>query len=237
MEKNIIYTHKPDKARLNINPNEVLRYMGCKEDVPNIRALADEYMPKVIEAIDAKGCFGYFDAECFDDSICIKDLFIKSRSLAKNLGGTKAVAVFCVTLGTEVDRIISKSFALSPAACVCADAIATAAIEEYAGLLSAEISAIAHKDGLYPRPRFSPGYGDFDIKFQKDILNLINAQRLCGMNLSRSYLMTPTKSVTAVIGYSESKLQCAESGCISCEKKDCQYRREGKNYENNRQTR
>ena len=234
MEKDIIFAHRFDKAKLNINRSEVLRYMGCAEETPDIRALADEYMPKVIEAIDANGCFGYFDTKSECDSVWIKDLFIKSRSLAKNLDGTKMAAVFCVTLGTGVDRLISRAVSLSPAAGVCIDAIATAAIESCADLLSNEISDILCKDGLYQRPRFSPGYGDFDINYQKDIINLTNAQKLCGVHLSQSLMMIPSKTVTAVIGYSESKLQCTQNGCVTCSQKDCEYRREGKNYENNR---
>lgn len=234
MKKDIIYAHFLDKTKLNINRSEVLRYMGCTEETADVKALADEYMPKVIDAIDAKGCFGYFDINLKRNITWISDVTIQSQSLAKHLDDSVSAAVFCVTLGAGVDRLISKSFARSPAACVCADAIATAAIECYADLLSDEIAGILHKDGLYPRSRFSPGYGDFDIKYQKDILKLINAQRICGTNLSRSLLMTPIKTVTAIIGFSESKVQCTQKNCESCKQKDCQYRREGSNYENNR---
>lgn len=234
MEKDIIYAHLFDKTKLNINRTEILRYMGCKEETLDVKALVDEYVPKVIKSIDAKGCFGYFDINTKNDSISIKDLTVESQSLAKNLDGATGAAVFCVTLGAGLDRLISKALSLSPAAGVCIDAISAAAIEGYADILSNEILDILHKDGLYPRPRFSPGYGDFDINYQKDILNLTNAQKLCGVHLSQSLMMIPSKSITAVIGFAKSKMQRTQKGCIFCEKKDCQYRREGKNYENNR---
>jgi len=38
-------------------------------------------------------------------------------------------------------------------------------------------------------------------------------------------MLTPTKSVTAVIGLGREEVHCHEEGCESCSKKDCIYRR------------
>ena len=40
-----------------------------------------------------------------------------------------------------------------------------------------------------------------------------------------SYMMSPTKSVTAVIGAGTSDIRCHTKGCEACEKQDCIYRR------------
>ncbi|MCR5275107.1 MAG: Vitamin B12 dependent methionine synthase activation subunit, partial [Clostridiales bacterium] len=47
---------------------------------------------------------------------------------------------------------------------------------------------------------FSPGYGDLPIEVQKEFLPLLDAERRLGITLSDSYLMSPSKSVTAIIG-------------------------------------
>ena len=75
------------------------------------------------------------------------------------------------------------------------------------------------------RPRFSPGYGDFDIHHQEEILRMLDAHKKIGLSMTESYMLTPTKSVTALIGFAEKEMDCPKSGCEVCEKKDCIYRR------------
>ena len=50
------------------------------------------------------------------------------------------------------------------------------------------------------RPRFSPGYGDLSLELQRDIFRLLDCQRQIGVTLGDSLLMSPSKSVTAIIG-------------------------------------
>ena len=87
------------------------------------------------------------------------------------------------------------------------------------------ILAELEEEHLYLRPRFSPGYGDFDICYQEPIVRMLNCAKTIGLTLTDSFMMTPTKSVTAVIGISTQKDRCPISGCEVCTKKDCEYRR------------
>ena len=48
--------------------------------------------------------------------------------------------------------------------------------------------------------RFSPGYGDLDLKYQPLILNELSALKHTGITLLENLMMTPSKSVTAIIG-------------------------------------
>ena len=81
------------------------------------------------------------------------------------------------------------------------------------------------RKGLYLRPRFSPGYGDFPLSCQEGLLNGLQAGKRIGITLTEGSLMMPSKSVTAVIGISENKEFCTVTGCEICEKTDCAYRR------------
>ena len=54
--------------------------------------------------------------------------------------------------------------------------------------------------GYNAHARFSPGYGDVPISVQKEFLDSLDAGRRMGILLSESYLMSPSKSVTAIIG-------------------------------------
>ena len=91
--------------------------------------------------------------------------------------------------------------------------------------LRESIRAELEEEHLYLRPRFSPGYGDFDICYQEPIVRMLNCAKTIGLTLTDSFMMTPTKSVTAVIGISTQKERCPISGCEVCTKKDCEYRR------------
>ena len=48
--------------------------------------------------------------------------------------------------------------------------------------------------------RFSPGYGDLSMNTIEDIIAILNAQKRIGLSVTRSLMMTPIKSVTAILG-------------------------------------
>ena len=48
--------------------------------------------------------------------------------------------------------------------------------------------------------RFSPGYGDLPLEFQREIFRALDVPRRIGVSLGSSCLMSPSKSVTAIVG-------------------------------------
>ncbi len=119
----------------------------------------------------------------------------KSEKLAKNLKGCDEVFVFCVTLGLGVDRLLSKLKAISPAEYFITDSLSSALAE---GAMDKAETIV--KGETLTKPRFSPGFGDFDIRLQPRILEFLNAYRLVGITANESCIMLPMKSVTAVMG-------------------------------------
>ena len=98
------------------------------------------------------------------------------------------------------------------------DEAGTTAVERAADACEASIVAAAHERGLYTNFRFSPGYGDMPLSAQPVLLATLDAQRRPGITLSKSLLMTPTKSVTAVVGLfgepqPSSHVRCADCLC------------------------
>ena len=118
-----------------------------------------------------------------------------SATLIKNLQGCREVFVFAVTLGLGVDRLLTQLSLVSPSKHFITDALASAMAEAAADKAEEII-----KGTLACRPRFSPGFGDLSIELQPRILNLLNAQRLLGITTNNSLLMSPGKSVTAIMG-------------------------------------
>ena len=88
-----------------------------------------------------------------------------------------------------------KLSSLSPADHFVADGLASSLCEA----LADEAERII-KENSDCKPRYSPGYGDMSIETQKGLLELLNAGKLLGINLAKSYLMTPIKTITAIVG-------------------------------------
>ncbi len=120
---------------------------------------------------------------------------IESKALIKNLKDSREAFVFGVTLGMGVDRLLARLRAVSMSEYFITDALSSAVAE---GAMDKAEKLV--KGELHTRPRFSPGFGDFVIQNQVRILEIINAQRLLGITINKSYLMSPMKSVTAIMG-------------------------------------
>lgn len=225
MIKNTVYSH--DFYSENINPprKEIVRYMVCKEESANEQKLINEFLPLVKKEAKPKGSYAFFDLEKNDDAVFIEKECLKSKALFKNLMCSDSAIVFSLTLGIGIDRLISKYSVLSPASALCINGIATALIEEYANVFCGEIKEILKGENLFLMPRFSPGYADFDLKNQELFIKLTNAQKICGINLTKSYMMAPSKSITAIMGVSDTNLSCNKSGCEICDNKNCKFRR------------
>ena len=166
-------------------------------------------------------------------------LDVTSRSLTVNLRDCNEVVFFAATLGAEADRLISQYTRRDISQGALMEAAATAFIEDYCDRCQAELEAELNKENKTLRPRFSPGYGDFDIRHQKDMVNLLDLPRQIGVTLTDGGMLTPTKSVTAVMGIAHlaeggadgasgpkaQKHRCHVHGCEACTKTDCIYRR------------
>lgn len=158
--------------------------------------------------------------------IKIGNIEIESKSLSKNLKGCEKVILLGATLGVEVDMLMKRYSCMDMARAVVLQACAAAFLERYLDGCQREISGEMAEEGYYLRPRFSPGYGDFSILHQREILAATDAAKRIGLAMTEGSMLTPTKSVTALIGLSREQADCPAEGCEGCEKTDCAYRRE-----------
>ena len=148
-----------------------------------------------------------------------------SDSLRRNLAACDRIVVFAATLGLDIDRLIARYGARSPAKALMLQAIGAERIEALCDIFCEHLRQEAEKEGLYPVPRFSPGYGDFPLDLQKDIFRVLDCPRKIGLTLNESLLMSPSKSVTAIVGLSPCAGPDIKNRCRLCSKTDCMYRR------------
>ena len=208
---------------------EAIRYLGYGRNAVDEQTLAliKDSFEGLRSAVSPKSICRIFDLqhqseECFQ----IGNIRMKSRSLGRNLKQCEKLILFGATLGTGADRLITRASLTDMAKAVVLQACAAAMLEEYCDACQREIAKQQEKEGWYLRPRFSPGYGDFSIEHQHYITRMIDTAKTIGLTITDSLMMTPTKSVTAVIGLSTSEENCHRQGCEVCSKKDCIYRRD-----------
>ena len=106
------------------------------------------------------------------------------------------------------------------------ESCATAAIEEVCDRGEAIIRQ--RYPGRALTSRYSPGYGDLPVTVQGAFLDLLDAPRRLGLCATGSSILTPRKSVTAVIGLSERPQPARVRGCAYCQMREhCPYRKGG----------
>ena len=125
---------------------------------------------------------------------------LPGQVLSRHLQNCPKVILFAATVGLTIDRIIQRHFVTEPAIAVWLNAIGSERVEALCRLFCTELKADYAAEGLVPIERFSPGYGDLPLAFQKDIFTLLDCPRKIGVTLNQSLLMSPEKSVSALVG-------------------------------------
>lgn len=179
-----------------VNVREVLRYSGCDKATPEVERLVNECVDETRGIFCGKVVFAEFPAKKTEDGLDLGLARTNSRDLAKNLDGCERAVVFCATVGHGIDRLIRKYSVVSPAKAVVFQGLGAERIEALCDLFCAELEA----NGSTTRPRFSPGYGDLPLEIQKDIFRALDCPKHIGATLNESLLISPTKSVSAVVG-------------------------------------
>lgn len=121
-----------------------------------------------------------------------------SRDLRQHLEGCDEILLFACTAGAETDRRIARAKLLSPARGLLMHAIGAQQVEGGCDRLCARLAQQFPDRQL--TDRFSPGYGDLTLEMQRDVMAALDCGRTVGITLTDSLLMTPSKSVTAIIG-------------------------------------
>ena len=159
-------------------------------------------------------------------------LALHGSSIGRHLTGCCKVIVMAATVGEAIEKQVTKSFEEGRYSfSVLLDAAATAAVEQVADAMEKTIHNEVKRLGLAMKWRFSPGYGDWPIQQQTEILNLAGGSDI-GISLTESLMLMPRKSITAVIGlyYPDAVPNCNGSArhsgieaAASAKKHDCRH--------------
>ena len=207
--------------------NEILRYMGHKGEadsqLENLIRLSLEKLEAVCEPLHVSM---QFPCTVSGNCVTIDTMKIESKKLAAHLCNCTQTYILAATLGAAVDRLISQRTKIDSAEALCLQACAAEKIESYCDSIENELLSEINKHGLHLRPRFSPGYGDFNIAHQSDILRILQAHKRIGVTETKTNMLTPLKSVTAVLGVGTEAVS-KTAKCAGCGKKDCPFFEKG----------
>lgn len=184
---------------------EILRYMGCSASSTETESLIDKGISQIEGKLCYKVVYSQFPIKAEGKVLDLGFAKVESQDLSKALYGCDSIILFAATIGLEIDRLILKYGRISPSLAVCLQAIGTEHIEALCNEFCLEMKRKLATDGKHLTPRFSAGYGDLPLDLQRQIFSALRCEKSIGLTLNDSLLMSPTKSVTAIIGIKNNK--------------------------------
>ncbi len=178
--------------------DEVFRSLGIRDGSAKeeLTGEVESVISELAPILKPLACFEQYKISDDRGTLDLGFSRVTSRDLSKNLSGCRSIILINATVGLGVDRLIAKYSRTSPSRALIMQAAGAEAVE----CLLDKISDGFKSAGAILRPRFSCGYGDLPLTLQKDIFSALNPQKNIGVSLTDSLLMTPTKSVSAIIG-------------------------------------
>lgn len=131
----------------------------------------------------------------------INNTLIESKQLAKLLANSIEAYLMCASIPRrDVEKINAAMTAGEGLKALVYDAYASEFVDGALDIIIARKNTALMRTGhQLTHRRFSAGYGDLDIKYQKVFYDMLDMGTL-GVTLSEKFLLSPEKSVIAVAG-------------------------------------
>ncbi len=196
-----------DPIRIGIPAGAILRRLGFRKRLTRLPKSQEKWVADwVREAaglITLKGVSRVLGIAA-NDGRCVGleggDEF-KSASLAGLLKGcTQALLMGTTAGGGIMEAIASAGRTGEMTRAVVFDAVASEMTDDALGWLMAyHAGGLRRRGGRLTARRYSAGYGDFALEYQRAFHRLLGLERI-GVTLTDSCILVPEKSVTAICG-------------------------------------
>lgn len=212
-------------ARLPLPPSpdfrQAARYLGVHTEDETTRRLLEGCAPALWAAAQPRAAW-----------VCVPASDILAwqpgQDMEAHLAGCRSVCLLAVTLGSGVDGLLRRLSATDVAKATATDSLASTLIEQVSDELERTLRASFEERKTYLTGRFSPGYGDSGLELQPRVCALLDASRKIGLSVTESLLLTPRKSITALLGVADHPVTGKLAGCAHCTLKGkCSYRKRG----------
>lgn len=210
---------------------EALSYLGCRGNPPPELAAQVEWgLGEVQKLPPPKMLWREFLLERTGGRLTLAGttLALPGKDLENLLRDCKKALLLAAAMGREAETAIRRIQVKDVGKGLVLDCCISAALETACNEWQAqrEQDAAARKE--YLTDRFSPGYGDLPLAVQDGLLELLDAPRRVGLCANGSHLLTPRKSVTAILGIARGEIRAKHRSCLGCPARaGCIYRKAG----------
>jgi hypothetical protein len=169
-----------------------------------VRSIVEDALREAVSLMKSRAAYRVLRIESNDGNTVRfqgTEFSIESRQVAKLLAHAKVAVFFAATVGPALDEAVSGRMRNGDMLmATILDAIGSETADAAADELHWKIlSRQAEAAGCSVTARFSPGYGDWALTVQKDLIGICGGT-LIGIAVTPSSLMIPRKSVSAVLG-------------------------------------
>lgn len=220
---------------LEISEKEVLRYLGYGgvDADEHILAHVRELYAEIAVRVKPKSAHGLWPLSVSAPYVSLGSkrsgiTVFTSADLSRHLERCTYAVLFSATLGAEADALLARYAVSDMEKALVADAICTELLEAFCDEAVAKLSKTERLLALSPTTRYSPGYGDFPLTYQRDFLRLLDCAKRIGLTLTDALMLSPSKSVTAIVGFGAGVGDgggCSRGKCEECCNFNCQFRR------------
>jgi len=222
--------------KLRIDEEEVLRYQGYHR---NKAGKTGEIILEITRKEIEQG-YCLFEPKGIYSKVMIRNISSEGRinlenglhleinnSMLNLLRGTSYLAFGLSTIGNHLEEKVAELFAKNeyPKA-IALDTVGTVASKFLSNYIQSLICQEAKEQNFQTTKYFSPGSGDWNISQQKNIFQIIPADKI-GVKLTKSYMMVPKKSLSWVIGIGKEIIipSKGDDSCRTCLAENCQFRK------------
>ena len=215
---------------LTIDAKETRRYAGLQkaQDFSEDKILAACQDARLLA--QPRSVWEIYDYDCQTQLIQAKPpCQIQGEKIGQHLAGCEKVILLAATVGEDIEDDVTNRFNNGEySMAVLLDAAATAAVEQVADGLEKALAPKMAAQGFGMKWRFSPGYSDWPLEQQPELIRLSHAQSI-GVGLSSSMMLMPRKSITAIIGLyrkqENNAMNHSPNGCAACSQQNCPSRK------------
>lgn len=205
---------------------QTLKYLGYGGQIPSDRI--NGYIRRceklLLDTIKPQYTYKVFDLT-EDFNVVGVNFGLEGHAIKNHLRGCEKVVFLCATISGEADRLIRKTQISDMTSAVIMDSMAGALVEQVCD----EVEKIIQEEfqDYNMTWRFGLGYEDFPLSLQKKFLEVIDASKRTGVCVSESGMLTPSKSVTCLIGLSK-QTSVGKKNCGNCViRQSCTFRARG----------
>ncbi len=164
----------------------------------------------------------------------ITTIIQQAKSLIEPIASFKRVSInnqskiflFAITIGHKLEKEIANLFkSKNYSQATVLDAIGSVAVEDLRDKFKKLAAKLTSKNNLYLGQDYTPGSGPIKLRAQSKIISILAGENI-GLSVNQHNLLKPEKSVTTIIEITAEKESNRKDSCLSCNLKECQYRKE-----------